>query len=400
MEETVALIKSCIISKKGGVPVADLNYEFQALVGESIPYRRLGFSSLRAFLQTIDGLETTWNNYGDPILKINDSKISHIGRLIHKQKVDYSKTRNKYYKQFMHNDGTNLRYSNDERREKNRLINNNNRANRRNQAFAHRRDPNLFGTNGAYKNRDFLYGVEENHYPVVIETNEVKKHDSIYEPIANDRQLIGDDFFLQLAIRNLHLPIWRYKDSLALNCGLCTSGQTISGCTRALRNISTISSRVVILLGSVDVYNNATCEEMIYDMTELLQVLRSKFHLSNEAITICTLPPMANLSIYAHKEQSMAFLSFNNWIRSLADDPSKRDSSFIKFPVIDLYEKFCFDDTYVTNYDWFQTQARRVSGTKHSYVLWNMIGRKRAMSLICEEKDADQSGSPSSMSMQ
>ena len=90
-------------------------------------------------------------------------------------------------------------------------------------------------------------------------------------------------------------------------------------------------------------------------MTELLQVLRSKFHLSNTAITICTLPPLANLSIYAHKKQSMALLSFNNWIRSLTDDPSKRDPSFINYSVIDLYEKFCFDETYVTNYDWYQT---------------------------------------------
>ncbi|KAG5314129.1 OSKA protein, partial [Acromyrmex insinuator] len=396
MEETVALIKSCIISKKGGVPITDLNDEFQILVGESIPYRRLGFTSLRAFLQTIDGLETSWNNFGEQTLRINDSKISHIDKLIRKQKMDYSKTRNKYYKQFMRNG--NLRH--DDRRQKNRLIYNVDRINRRNQNFAQRRDLNLFRTNGIYKNKDFLCMEEENHHPIVIETNQVKKHDSVYEPVANGQQLLGDDFFLQLAIRNLHLPIWRYKDSLALHCGLCISGQTISDCTRALRNINTISNRVVILLGSVDVYNNATCEEMVYDMTELLQVLRSKFHLSNTAITICTLPPLANLSIYAHKKQSMALLSFNNWIRSLTDDPSKRDPSFINYLVIDLYEKFCFDETYVTNYDWYQTQARRVSGTKHSYVLWNMKGRKRAMSLICEEENTDQSRSPSSLPLQ
>lgn len=28
MEETIALLKSCIISKKGGVPIEDLNGEF------------------------------------------------------------------------------------------------------------------------------------------------------------------------------------------------------------------------------------------------------------------------------------------------------------------------------------------------------------------------------------
>ncbi|XP_012229836.1 uncharacterized protein osk [Linepithema humile] len=383
MDETVALIKSCIISKKGGVSFEDLNDEFEQLVGEPIPYRRLGFVSLSKLLETIDGLKIIRNEFGEQTLRINDSKISHIDRLIRKQKVDYSKTKNKYYKQFTRQKSK-FDYSN-ERRERNRTIFNTNRTNKRIQNFGQRRDPYLFGTAGTWKDRN-LSEEEENHHPVVIETNEINKADNIYEPIANGQQLLGDDFFLQLAIRNLHLPIWRYKDSLALHCGLCVSGQTISNCTRALRNINAISNRVVIMLGSVDVYNGATYNDMIHDMTELLQVLRSKFHLSNSAITICTLPPLANVSIHAHKHQSMALFCFNNWIRSLADDASRRDSSFENYPIIDLFENYC-NETYTTEYDWFQTQARRVSGTRHSYVLWNNKGRKQAMSLICEEKD-------------
>ncbi|KAM0732907.1 Maternal effect protein oskar [Formica fusca] len=396
MEETAALIKSCIISKKGGVPIGDLNDEFQNLVGEFIPFRRLGFSSLCALLRTIDGLETSWNEFGEQVLKINDSKIAHIDRLIRYQKVDYSKTRNKYYKQFAQYK-TNSEY-NDERRQRNRTVHNTNRTNRRIQDFGHRRDPYLLKNNSFHESNSFSYE-EENHRPVVIEMNETKQRTSIHEPIASGQQLLGDDFFLQLAIRNLHLPIWRYKDNLALHCGLCISGQTISDCTRALRNINTISNRVVILLGSVDVYNGATCEEMIYDMTELLQVLRSKFHLSNSAITICTLPPLANLGIYAYKKQSLALFCFNNWVRSLADDASRRGPSFESYPIIDLFESFC-NETYVTEYDWFQTQARRVSGTKHSYVLWNDKGRKQAMNLICKKEDTERSRSPNSLRMQ
>lgn len=89
-------------------------------------------------------------------------------------------------------------------------------------------------------------------------------------------------------------------------------------------------------------------------MTELLQVLRSKFHLSNSAITVCTIPPLANLSIYAYKKQGLALFGFNNWIRSLADDASQRGVSFESYPIIDLFESFC-NETYVTEYDWFQT---------------------------------------------
>ncbi|EZA57006.1 hypothetical protein DMN91_006899 [Ooceraea biroi] len=396
MEETVALIKSCIISKKGGVSIEDLNDEFQNLVGEPIPYRRLGFSNLRALLRTINGLETTWNKFGEQTLTIKDSKISHLNKLICKQRVDYSQTRDKYYKQFMRRRNS-FEYR-DERRQNNRTLYNYNRANKRTQNLNQRRKQNFNNENVWWNNNSFDKD-EENHHPIVIETNDVKRENNIYEPIANGQQLIGDDFFLQLAIRNLYLPIWRYRDSLALHCGLCVSGQTISDCTRALRKISTISNRVMILLGSADIYNNATCDEMINDMTELLQVLRSKFHLSNSAITICTIPPLANVAICAHKSQSLALFSFNNWIRSLADDASRRDPSFESYPVVDLFESFC-NETYTTEYDWFQTQARRVSGTRHSYVLWNNKGRKRAMNLICEEEDVERCRSPNSSSMQ
>lgn len=45
-------------------------------------------------------------------------------------------------------------------------------------------------------------------------------------------------------------------------------------------------------------------------------------------------------------------------------------------------------------------QARRVSGTKHSYVLWNNKGRKQAMSLICKNEGTERSRSPNSLQMQ
>lgn len=45
----------------------------------------------------------------------------------------------------MRNNG-NIRYNNDERREKNRLIYTTNRANRRNQDLGYRRNPHFFGT--------------------------------------------------------------------------------------------------------------------------------------------------------------------------------------------------------------------------------------------------------------
>jgi len=45
----------------------------------------------------------------------------------------------------------NLRYNTDERRERNRLIYNTNRINRRNQDLTHRRDPHLFGKSKIFR---------------------------------------------------------------------------------------------------------------------------------------------------------------------------------------------------------------------------------------------------------
>lgn len=50
----------------------------------------------------------------------------------------------------MRNNG-NFEYKNDERREKNRLIYNTNRANRRSQDLSHRRDPKFFGTSKIFR---------------------------------------------------------------------------------------------------------------------------------------------------------------------------------------------------------------------------------------------------------
>lgn len=125
MEETIALIKSCLISKKGGIPIKSLNRkyrsvrlilqyltykvktlstwtdfiytflltdEFEKIVGEPIPYTRLGFPSLQSLLKKVDGLKTIKKLDGEETLIVNDPKIKHIVDLIKKQKEDYKGT--------------------------------------------------------------------------------------------------------------------------------------------------------------------------------------------------------------------------------------------------------------------------------------------------------------------
>ncbi|XP_043501024.1 maternal effect protein oskar [Polistes fuscatus] len=404
MEETIALIKSCIISQKGGIPIKHLNYEFEKIVGEPIPYIRLGFSSLQGLLDKVDGLKTIKRADGVETLLVNDPKIRHIVDLIQKQKENYKANKSKYYKRFTPFDSknfNNITRNNDNPNNKIEYKDKNNVWFYDNAIYNKRRDVT---TNGNQKLTAALYSYDSedgncnkywlstkrnNEYNniVVIEACKTIKEKMIYEPIILSHQLIGDDFFLQLVIRYLGLPVWRQAGNMALHCGLCISGQTIIDCIKRLNEVECISNKIVIMLGAVDIYNGDTSYELIKNMRNLLKVLKYKFAFSNSAIKICTIPPLANLSSHGHVNKVSTLLSFNNWIRCLNCSENKSLQSNGKnvddnhYQIIDLFQHFT-DENYTTQYHWFQLNARMVSGCKHPYVLWNRNGRKRAMEAL------------------
>ncbi|XP_039314128.1 uncharacterized protein LOC105207466 isoform X2 [Solenopsis invicta] len=77
----------------------------------------------------------------------------------------------------------------------------------------------------------------------------------LYGPVFQGYQFISDDYLLQLVIENSPLPISKRKDHHTLYCGLCVSGQTILRCVCSVKNSRRIANRVIIQLGSVDIYN-------------------------------------------------------------------------------------------------------------------------------------------------
>ncbi|XP_047349567.1 uncharacterized protein LOC124949072 [Vespa velutina] len=398
MEETIALIKSCLISKKGGIPIRSLNNEFEKIVGEPIPYTRLGFSSLRSLLSKVDGLKTIKKLNGEETLIVNDPKIKHIVDLIKKQKEDYKATNSKYYKRFTtypsscynninHNDTNTSKDEQYEDRNKVWFSDNIKYYKRR------KKNQNLNLNSSNYEstrdNKCLSYEVydSEHNNIVVIEKCNSQIEKTIYEPILLRHQLIGDDFFLQLVIRNLGLPVWRYIGDMALRCGLCISGQTINDCIKRLKDVECISNQIIIMLGAVDIYNGASFDDLIKSMEYLLKILKYKFAFSNSAIKICTIPPLANLSLHGHVNKARALYSFNNWIRGLNYKEHSNFQSYIEknsYRIIDFFEGFT-NETYTTQYEWFQLNARMVSGCKHPHVLWNKHGRKRAMELLTDE---------------
>ncbi|KAG7205520.1 hypothetical protein KM043_007500 [Ampulex compressa] len=376
MEETFDLIKSCIISRKAGMPLRMLETEFKKIVGEPIPYERLGFKNVKELLNHVKGVKMSNDEWGRKTLTVQDTKVSHLARLIERQKNDYMKSKNKYFKRF--SNSTSESASDQYRRSESRIA----RSRERNNDRYHNLASYRFSHDSSNLNSSLSFEEEiENNRPIVIESKTLHWTDVIYEPIVHGYQLLGDDFFLQLTIRNLHQPIWREGDCLALRCGLCISGQTIKNCTRELRKLKSISSRIMIMLGSVDVYNGATSDEMKRDMKELLAVLRDRFKLSNSAITLCTIPPLGNIGIDSHHRKVTSLYVFNHWIRSLNVDEDFHDRLENNYFVIDVYKSFT-NENYATEYDLFQLDTRRVSGCKHSYLLWNKEGRKHAMEVM------------------
>lgn len=392
------LLKAVIVSHKDGVPCNSLDDDYAKIVGESIPYLQLGFVSLYDFLRRQPDIYVARNEQGDYVYKVEDSKISHIQQLINKQKdamsrmiprknveKDKDAQRTKWYRD------DNLRKTKYPK-EAQRAWYDKRRSDNRNREHNSRRSPTNYPRYGERKNKSVSFDDEEYAHPVISIEN--RTDEMIFEPLIRGKQLIGDDFFLQLAIRNLGVPCWRERACAPLHCGLCISGQTIRDCTRRLRKIECLSNRIIILLGSVDVYKKQTSDEMIEDMEELLDVFKRKFAFSPSAITLCTIPPLANRSILYHHDEMSAFAGFNNWLRSICDNVDQIEW-YRGYNLIDLHHYFMSDGFHI-DYSCFQNGARMISGCRYPYVLWNQRGRKLAVNLLSSSPMSSSASSSSS----
>lgn len=143
---------------------------------------------------------------------------------------------------------------------------------------------------------------------------------SVFEPCVGGKQLIGDDFFMQIAR-------WKYFKKSApegLNAhGTVRSGLCIAEATQRFNNIKSMSEKLVICLGAVDVVSGRTADTMIADMRLLLEQLKNKFGYATKNVTLCTIPPLPNLedvTAGAFADPYMEKECFNNWIISLKDE--------------------------------------------------------------------------------
>ncbi|XP_034950598.1 uncharacterized protein osk [Chelonus insularis] len=353
-DEVKSVLKAVIIARKGGVPLDEIEEEFQRHTGVNIPYLSLGFTCLYDMMRQIKEIITIRNEENRVVyVTLPDKRTDHISFLVSRQK-DTTKS----YKESHQSSTRKQRLETQFKPYTRKVLN--------------RSTPFCFGSDGEHSDGDLM------EYNSVIISDPPKDMSRIHEPLINGLQMIGDDFFLQIAIRNLHQPIWRKKPCSPLHCGLCVSGMTIRGCIKSLKSVKSLSNKLVILLGAEDVYRGRTVDQMKEDFEELLDVLHTCFAFSKSAIKLCTIPPLANLNIYDHGNCLITYRAFNNYLYKLAYDN--------KYNLADFYRKMTNANS-ETEYEFFQLDARMVSGSSHPYVLFNRRGRRLATNILTSEKD-------------
>ncbi|KAI4492107.1 hypothetical protein M0802_010115 [Mischocyttarus mexicanus] len=97
-DKVIGNLRAVLLSSKGGVPINEINQDFKTIIGESIPYRRLGYQSLEAFLKSISGIKITNKGGQTYIEALPNEKSYHLSKLVTRQK-----SKKKSWKGFHHN---------------------------------------------------------------------------------------------------------------------------------------------------------------------------------------------------------------------------------------------------------------------------------------------------------
>ncbi|CAK9832538.1 Tudor domain-containing protein 7 [Anthophora retusa] len=93
-DEVIKNLRACLISSKGGVKIENLSRDYKMLIDENIPFRKLGYQSLVAFLRTVPSIRINERGSECFVEATPSDESAHITKLIARQKTT-SKKRNK-----------------------------------------------------------------------------------------------------------------------------------------------------------------------------------------------------------------------------------------------------------------------------------------------------------------
>ncbi|XP_031830738.1 tudor domain-containing protein 7 tapas [Nomia melanderi] len=94
-DEVIKNVRACLISSKGGVKLDHLNRDYKIILDENIPFKKLGYPSLVAFLSTVPGIRTNERGGEYFIEAIPTEESAHISKLISRQKTTSTKKNKK-----------------------------------------------------------------------------------------------------------------------------------------------------------------------------------------------------------------------------------------------------------------------------------------------------------------
>lgn len=176
--------------------------------------------------------------------------------------------------------------------------------------------------------------------------------------------LVGDNFFLNLAVMNMGFRMM--TSDRILQSGYCVSGLTIN---EARRNIEGMPSNQIIILniGSTDIAQGKELIDLICDASRLFKAC-----IANEISPILTtIAPLAN---YRTGNRAAVTSSFNEFLMH----------NQLNFPVIDLHKKFLNNKGQV-DLRYYQPAPRHVSGMRNPLVFWNRFGHQTIMRILRQE---------------
>ena len=186
-------------------------------------------------------------------------------------------------------------------------------------------------------------------------------------PMLYNGTLVGDQFFLQLAIHNLN---YNYTKSTTYSrnkeSGYCVSGQTIQEATDSLRANPPPTKYILINLGAVDIANGRLLIDITMDMLDLIRTC----HDINVLPVFTTLPPLVNYG-YDHRKETLHHL--NNYIRLGYFGP-----------YIELEEHFINSDNNTLKH-MYRLIPQKVNGTCKAFVIWSRIGCEMVLRQIKQQ---------------
>ena len=93
LKNTRSMLRSVLLSAPRGVRARNLEGEYRGITGKVIPYRQLGYKSLKDFMSSLQDVARLSMVDGEPVYYgVADSSTAHIAKMVAKQKKPKKKS--------------------------------------------------------------------------------------------------------------------------------------------------------------------------------------------------------------------------------------------------------------------------------------------------------------------